>query len=69
MNTTKIKQQVILDLSNDESKLDIVYMHCGDKSYTRREIIHAFKTNEAISEKIIEDLILLTVDLLNKGRI
>lgn len=64
----RLNNSIIRILSAD-GDLDRPYLLVGNKSYTKREMIVALENNDPIAENMIDNLILLTVDLLDRKKI
>lgn len=68
--STETLRQVLIDhLQNDPIKLDEKYVTWGIRVLTRRELIRDLELNTFMGQRVINDLIILTIDLLERKKL
>lgn len=69
MTIEQLKQSIISSLSKYPTTLDCPYLRVGKKTYTKQDIIDSLNNNTSLGDEIIENLIGLTINLLNNKSI
>lgn len=52
-----------------EGDQDKVFLNTGVKSYSRKQLISAIENSEPEGEALVKNLVALTIDLLERGKI
>ncbi len=66
----KLKQSIIdFLLSKEEEELNKPYISMGASVYTRRELAEQVRQETEHGKEVVNNLIELTIDLLNRGKI
>jgi hypothetical protein len=64
----KLKQEIINYLENEPLSLDEPYIFNGTKKWTKRELINEITNNTEIGIDFVNQLIILSLDLLNRKK-
>jgi len=69
MPLDQLKQSIIDNLSRDKSTLDEAYLYTNGISYTKQQIITEISNDTPLGNQLIEELIGLTIHLLNRKKL
>lgn len=62
----KVKKEIIETLQTGD--LDAPYLQMGTITYTKKQMIQAIENESELGEKIICNILNLTLDLVNRGK-
>ena len=69
MNTLERLNASLIKILSKASDIDQPYIHMGDKTYTKRDLMNALENNDPLADKLIDNLLMLTWDLLDRKKV